>query len=66
ITFHRQKRTKAMIHSELENIEGIGEKSIATLLRAFRTVANIRKASTEELAEVVGQSKAKKIEAALS
>ena len=55
-----------MIHSELENIEGIGEKSIATLLRAFRTVANIRKASTEELAEVVGQSKAKKIKAALS
>ncbi|MBQ7855946.1 MAG: excinuclease ABC subunit C [Alistipes sp.] len=61
ITFHRQKRTKAMIHSELEGIEGVGEKSIAALLRTFRTTANIRKASVEEIAQVVGRAKALRI-----
>ena len=44
ITFHRQKRSKAFIHSELENIEGVGPKTIELLLRHFRTVEKIRTA----------------------
>lgn len=61
ITFHRQKRSKAFINSELEQIEGIGTKSLNSLLRRFKTVANVRSASLKELAEVVGEARARKI-----
>ena len=61
ITFHRQKRSKDFIHSELEQIEGIGTKSIQALLTHFRTVEKVRAAHIEELAGVVGQAKARKI-----
>ena len=61
ITFHRQKRSQAFINSELEQIPGIGSKSLNALLRRFRTVAKVREASVEELAEVVGVARAKKI-----
>ncbi len=61
ITFHRLKRSNAFIKSELENIEGIGAKSLAQLLRKFRTVAKVREATAEELAEVVGEARAKRI-----
>ena len=61
ITFHRQKRSKDFIHSELEQIEGIGAKSIQTLLRHFRTVEKVRTAPLEEVAGIVGQAKARKI-----
>lgn len=61
ITFHRLKRSNAFIKSELENIEGIGAKSLAQLLRKFRTVAKVREATAEELAEVVGKARAKRI-----
>ena len=61
ITFHRQKRSKAFINSELERIEGIGPKSLNLLLRKFRSVSKVREASEEELAQVVGAAKARKI-----
>ena len=61
ISFHRQKRSRAFIHSELEQIEGIGQKTIETLLHHFRTVAKVRTANPEELAGVVGPARAKKI-----
>ncbi len=61
ITFHRQKRSKDFIHSELEQIDGIGTKSIQSLLTHFRTVEKVRTAHIEELAGVVGQAKARKI-----
>lgn len=61
ITFHRQKRSKAFIHSELEQIEGVGERTIQTLLRHFRTVEKVRAANIEELSALVGAAKAKKI-----
>lgn len=61
ITFHRHKRDKAMIQSELTSIPGIGEKSMEQLLKHFKSVKNIRQASHEELAEVVGASRAKAI-----
>ncbi len=61
ITFHRQKRSKVFIHSELEQIEGIGTKSIQSLLSHFRTVEKVGAAHIEELAGIVGQAKARKI-----
>ena len=61
IAFHRQKRSKAFIHSELEQIEGIGDKTVQTLLRHFRTVEKVRAANIEELSALVGPAKAKKI-----
>lgn len=61
ITFHRQKRSANFIRSELEQIEGIGPKSIETLLRHFRTVARVGAASREELTALVGAVRAERI-----
>jgi excinuclease ABC subunit C len=58
ITFHRNKRSADFIRSALEHVPGVGPKSVSTLLRAFKTVAAIKKASPEELARVVGAAKA--------
>lgn len=61
ITFHRQKRSKNFITSALDNIEGVGEKSIRDLMRHFRTVSKIKAASIEDLSAVVGKAKATKV-----
>lgn len=61
ITFHRIKRSNAAINSELENIEGIGEKTAMELLKTFKSVKRIKEASIEKLAAIIGMSKAKKI-----
>lgn len=61
ITHHRNKRSAAFIHSELEQIPGIGPKSIGELLRRFRSVKAVREASTEALAEIVGTARAEAI-----
>ena len=58
ITFHRDKRSKHALHSELDDIKGIGSKSKEALLKAFKTVKKMRESSTEELAAVVGRQKA--------
>lgn len=58
ITFHRDKRSKHALHSEIDDIKGIGPKSKEALLKAFKTVKKIRESSTEELATVVGRQKA--------
>ena len=58
IGFHRDKRSKSFISSELTNIEGIGEKTLEKLLRSFKSVKNIQSKSVEELAAIVGNSKA--------
>ncbi|MBR5850131.1 MAG: excinuclease ABC subunit C [Alistipes sp.] len=63
ITFHRQKRSKGFIHSELEEIEGVGEKTIKALLTHFRTVEKVRTAPLEEVSALVGAAKARKIKA---
>lgn len=63
VSFHRQKRSKAFIHSELEQIEGVGDKTVQALLRHFRTVEKVRAANIEELSALVGAAKAKKIRA---
>ena len=58
ITFHRDKRSKHALHSELDDIRGIGPKTKEALLHHFRTVRRISEASDDELAAVVGSSKA--------
>jgi excinuclease ABC subunit C len=58
ITFHRTKRSKGTFKNELENIEGIGEKTATQLLQEFRSVKKIKALSTEELQKVVGRSRA--------
>lgn len=61
ITFHRDKRSKAALETELDHISGIGEKTTVELLKHFRSVKRIKEASKEELISVIGNSKAKKI-----
>lgn len=61
ISFHRNKRSKAAIDSELEGIAGIGEKTAQELLKEFKSVKRIKEASIENLAKSVGMVKAKKI-----
>ncbi len=61
ITFHRAKRSKGTFKNELEDIEGIGKTTATDLLTQFRSVANIKKISEEELAKTIGLKKAKLI-----
>ena len=61
ITFHRDKRSKRQVASILDDISGIGEKRKEALLKAFKSVARIKKATLEELTEIVGKSCAKNI-----
>ncbi len=58
ITFHRDKRSKAFISSELNSINGIGEKSVQMLLNNFKSVQTIKGLKFEELVKVIGRSKA--------
>jgi excinuclease ABC subunit C len=58
ITFHRNKRSKGTFKNELEDIPGIGNSTADQLLKTFKSVKNIREKSLEELAEVIGRSKA--------
>ena len=58
ITFHRERRKKRQIESELDNIKGIGEKSKVALLKHFKSVNQIKSASQEELTAVIGKAKA--------
>ena len=61
ITFHRDKRSKRQIASELDEIKGIGEKTKSALLKEFKSVKRIKEASLEALATVTGEAKAKVI-----
>lgn len=61
ITFHRQLREKPLTKSELNSIKGIGGKSEEQLVRHFKSVENIKKASIAELATVVGIKKAEMV-----
>lgn len=59
ISFHRNKRSKSQIHSALDDINGIGEKTKDTLIKTYKSVKRIKKQSEEELANVIGKAKAK-------
>jgi excinuclease ABC subunit C len=59
ITFHRNKRSGEFIKSELENITGIGEKTITAVLKRFKSVENLKKQGYHEVANEIGDSKAR-------
>ncbi len=59
ITHHRNKRSKAALVSEITEIKGIGEKTFEELIRNFKSIQGVKKASHEELAEVIGNAKAR-------
>lgn len=61
ITFHRSKRNNAMLRSSLEDIEGVGSKSVESLFKHFKSLTKIKAATVDELAEVVGRVRAEKI-----
>jgi excinuclease ABC subunit C len=61
ITFHRNKRSKEALNTTLDAIDGIGEKTVIGLLKKFKSLQRIQSATFEELSEVVGPSKSKKI-----
>jgi len=58
IQFHRQRRSKVQVASELDKIKGIGPATKATLLQHFKSVKRIREASEDAIADIVGKSKA--------
>ena len=58
ITFHRDKRSKRQVASELDSVKGIGEKTKQILLTHFKSVKGVKEASMEELVAVIGKSKA--------
>ncbi|HYF68066.1 MAG TPA: excinuclease ABC subunit UvrC [Ohtaekwangia sp.] len=61
ITFHRQKRSKKQLGTELEGLEGIGKKTAEKLLRHFRSVKKIKEASLDEIEQIVGRKKAEQL-----
>lgn len=65
ITFHRDKRSKSQVASALDSIKGIGEKRKSDLLRTFKSVTRIRKASLQEIAAVIGEAAAINVKEAL-
>ena len=61
ITFHRNKRSKSAIQSELEQIPDIGKQTITTLLRTFKSAKRVKEASLEDLKQAIGHSRAVKV-----
>ena len=59
ITFHREKRSKHQLSSELDDIKGIGTKSKEQLIKTFRSLKRIKEATPEELAAAIGPAKAR-------
>jgi len=61
IEHHRNRRSKTALQTELESINGVGEKTIVSLMKAFKSVKRIKEATVQDLEKVVGFSKAQKI-----
>nr|WP_319400620.1 excinuclease ABC subunit UvrC [uncultured Carboxylicivirga sp.] len=61
ITFHRQKRSINFIKSDLENIPGIGPKTIEQLMKQFKSLNNIKAATIENLKDIIGEDKGNRI-----
>jgi excinuclease ABC subunit C len=61
ITFHRNKRSKTAVKSELEQIPNVGVQTITTLLRKFKSAKRVKEASLEDLKAEVGHARAMKI-----
>jgi excinuclease ABC subunit C len=58
ISFHRDKRSKHALHSELDEIKGIGPKTKDTLIKQFKSVKKIKEQNLKALTEVIGSAKA--------
>lgn len=65
ITHHRNKRSKAALHTELDDIKGIGKATKDILLKHFKTITKIKAANEKELTSVIGLAKAKVLQVAL-
>jgi len=61
ITFHRNKRSKSAIQTELELISGIGKQTVVTLLKHFKSAKRVANASNDELEKIIGLSRATKV-----
>ncbi|APZ45993.1 excinuclease ABC subunit C [Polaribacter reichenbachii] len=61
ITFHRNKRSKSAIQSELEQIPDVGKQTITTLLRKFKSAKRVKEASLADLKEAIGHARAVKV-----
>ena len=61
ITHHRNKRSKNSLNSELENIPGIGDKTMTDLIRKFKSIKRLKEVSLEEMIPIIGESRSKKI-----
>jgi len=61
VTFHRTRRNAARLTSELEQVAGVGEKTIAKLLREFGSLERVKQASPDELAKIVGSAAASRL-----
>ncbi|MFI3267090.1 MAG: excinuclease ABC subunit UvrC [Rikenellaceae bacterium] len=61
ITFHRNQRSKGFIKSEIDNIPGLGEKSVKMLLKVYGSVAKIKKAKYEDVLKLLGKSRTDKL-----
>lgn len=59
ITFHREKRSKHALHSELDDIRGIGPKTKELLIKELKSIRRIKTADLQTLTEIIGSSKAK-------
>lgn len=65
ITFHRKQRSKGQVHSALDDVPGIGSKTRTLLLKQFKSLKRIREASEDDLAAVIGPTKARNLVEAL-
>ena len=61
ITFHRDKRSKSALHSRLDDIEGVGQKSIDALMKKWKTIKRLEEATEAELAEIIGRKRAETV-----
>ena len=66
ITHHRNRRSKSQLESVLDDIQGVGDKTAAALLKHFKSVKRMRMASLTEIAEVIGPKKAEAVFNALN
>ncbi len=58
ISFHRDKRSKSQLHSELDDIKGVGPKTKDALLKKLKTVKRIKESDIQELTDLIGEKKA--------
>ena len=61
VTFHRTRRNASRLRSELDLIPGVGEKTVAKLLRHFGSLERVRQAREMEIAEIVGRAAARRV-----